>query len=89
MERIEKYIVSRTAGRMRLRIAELKNEETAEAVVAALRDAAGVTSVEVNPVTGSALVRFDKEVFDEKEFASVVDKSFPKGISKVEKPIHL
>ncbi len=89
MERIEKYIVSRTAGRMRLRIAELKSAATAEAACAALRDVAGVTSVEVNPVTGSVLVRFDKEVFDEKEFASVVDKAFPKGINPVEKPIHL
>ncbi|MDR1909796.1 MAG: ATPase P [Spirochaetaceae bacterium] len=52
-------IVSFVPGRVRLRLALLKNESLAAGVLAEVKAIPGVTGAEVKPLTGSLLIEYD------------------------------
>ena len=55
-------IVSFSPGRIRLRFKELKDKTTAALVNARIKETPGITTVEVNSLTGSILVEYDPRV---------------------------
>ena len=55
---LDQYIVSRTKSRMRLRIPQLKSNETAVKIFDEVRNVAGIETADINETTGSLLIRF-------------------------------
>jgi copper chaperone CopZ len=55
-------VVSFVPGRIRLRFEELKNSAAAESAKARIKEAPGITAVEVNPITGSILIEYDTKI---------------------------
>ncbi len=53
---LDQYIVSRTKSRMRLRIPQLKSNETAVKIFDEVRNVAGIETADINETTGSLLV---------------------------------
>ena len=64
---LDQYIVSRTKSRMRLRIPQLKSNETAVKIFDEVRNVAGIETADINETTGSLLIRFVPELFDEQQ----------------------
>lgn len=54
---LDQYIVSRTKSRMRLRIPQLKSNETAVKIFDEVRNVAGIETADINETTGSLLIR--------------------------------
>ena len=63
---LDQYIVSRTKSRMRLRIPQLKSNETAVKIFDEVRNVAGIET------TGSLLIRFVPELFDEQQLEKIL-----------------
>ena len=61
---LDQYIVSRTKNRMRLRIPQLKSNETAVKIFDEVRNVAGIETADINETTGSLLIRFVPELFE-------------------------
>ena len=59
---LDQYIVSRTKSRMRLRIPQLKSNETAVKIFDEVRNVAGIETADINETTGSLLIRFVPEL---------------------------
>ncbi|MDR2747711.1 MAG: CdiA family toxin C-terminal domain-containing protein [Treponema sp.] len=55
-------IVSFTPGRVRLRLAELKNQDMAGKLLPRIKAIAGIKSVEIKTLTGSLLIEYDPAV---------------------------
>lgn len=72
MSFLDQYIVSRTRGRMRLRIPQLKNNETALKIFAEVRNVAGIETADINERTGSLLIRYVPELFDEQQLEKIL-----------------
>lgn len=69
---IDQYIVSRTKSRIRLRIPQLRNNETAVKIFEEVRNVAGVETADINETTGSLLIRFVPELFDEQQLEKIL-----------------
>ena len=54
---------------MRLRIPQLKSNETAVKIFDEVRNVAGIETADINETTGSLLIRFVPELFDEQQLA--------------------
>ena len=63
---LDQYIVSRTKSRMRLRIPQLKSNETAVKIFDEVRNVAGIETA------GSLLIRFVPELFDEQQLEKIL-----------------
>lgn len=74
MTSVSDCIVSFVDGRVRLRHHALKNPEMAAVAEAAAGGIDGVTSVRVNPVTGSMLLFYDPERISREHLASLADE---------------
>ncbi len=72
---LDKYKVSRTRSRMRLRIPQLKHNETAVKIFDQVRNVAGVEQADVNEITGSLLIRFVPELFDEQQLEKILQRN--------------
>lgn len=72
---IEQAVRSRVPGRLRLRhpVVRMLGEDVLEEVRGLVLGIEGVESVEVNPVTGSVLVRWDEEVLSGDELLTTLD----------------
>lgn len=87
---LDQYTVSRTRSRVRLRIPQLSNNETAVKIFDQVRKVAGVETADINETTGSLLIRFVPELFDEQELERILQhnvegpsrciRGFPKKI---------
>ena len=90
MSFLDQCTVSRTRGRMRLRMPQLKNDETAAKIFDQVRNVAGVEKADINEATGSLLIRFVPELFDEQHLEKIlqhnVEGRFP-GLRTVPKKI--
>ena len=62
---LDQYIVSRTKSRMRLRIPQLKSNETAVKIFDEVRNVAGIETADINETTGSLL-------FDEQQLEKIL-----------------
>ena len=69
---LDQYIVSRTKRRMRLRIPQLNSTETAVKIFDAVRNVAGIETADINETTGSLLIRFVPELFDEQQLEKIL-----------------
>lgn len=69
---LDQYIVSRTKNRMRLRIPQLKSNETAVKIFDEVRNVAGIETADINETTGSLLIRFVPELFDEQQLEKIL-----------------
>lgn len=69
---LDQYIVSRTKSRMRLRIPQLKSNETAVKIFDEVRNVAGIETADINETTGSLLIRFVPELFDEQQLEKIL-----------------
>ena len=69
---LDQYIVSRTKSRMRLRIPQLKSNETAVKIFDEVRNVAGIKTADINETTGSLLIRFVPELFDEQQLEKIL-----------------
>lgn len=69
---IDQYIVSRIKSRIRLRIPQLRNNETAVKIFEEVRNVAGVETADINETTGSLLIRFVPELFDEQQLEKIL-----------------
>ncbi len=74
MSSVSDCIVSFVDGRVRLRHDALKNPEIAAVAEAAAGGIDGVTSVRVNPVTGSLLVFYDPDRLSRERLAALADE---------------
>lgn len=72
---IEQAVRSRVPGRLRLRhpVVRMLGEDVLEEVRGLVLGIEGVESVEVNPVTGSVLVRWDEDVLSGDELLTTLD----------------
>ncbi|MDR2479276.1 MAG: ATPase P [Treponema sp.] len=60
-------IVSFAPGRIRLRFRELKDKSVAALAEARIKETPGIDRVEINPITGSILIEYDRNILpDEK-----------------------
>jgi copper chaperone CopZ len=67
-ERVNNYYVHHVPGRLRVRVPQVKQSpKESRNVQALLQDLLGVESVSVNPITGSVLVTYDKDMIDSNE----------------------
>lgn len=74
---LDQYIVSRTRSRMRLRIPQLRTNETAVKVFDEVRNVAGIETADINETTGSLLIRFVPELFDEQQLEKILQHNLP------------
>ncbi len=66
-------ITSFVDGRVRLRHPALKDSSTAELVRSAVRDVGGITSAEVNPLTGSLLIYYTPEKLSREQLLELAE----------------
>lgn len=72
---LDQYIVSRTKSRMRLRIPQLKSNETAVKIFDEVRNVAGIETADINETTGSLLIRFVPDLFDEQQLEKILQNN--------------
>lgn len=80
---LDQYIVSRTKSRMRLRIPQLKSNETAVKIFDEVRNVAGIETADINETTGSLLIRFVPELFDEQQLEKILQHNLKGSLSAV------
>ena len=69
------HYIHHIPGRLRVRVGAVKrNAQNARALQMAIQDMCGVTSVEVNLLTGSVLVRYDPRACDTRAVLSIFNK---------------
>lgn len=74
MSSVSDYVVSFVEGRVRLRHGALKDPAIAAMAEQAAGGVEGVTSVRVNPVTGSLLLFYDPERLSREELLDLAEK---------------
>lgn len=68
-------ITSFVDGRVRLRHPALKDAATAELVRSVVGEVAGITSAQVNPVTGSLLIYYDPEMLSREQLLELAEQA--------------
>ncbi|GMO24419.1 MAG: hypothetical protein Pg6A_11520 [Termitinemataceae bacterium] len=75
-------IVSFVPGRIRLRFRELKNSAAAENAKTRILSTPGITGVEVNPINGSILIKYDTALLSTEKLLEAGKKELEKlGLS--------